>query len=784
MAGGRFSIEAIFSGKDRFSPMLGSIQAKTGRFATGLGGAFKDAGSAVDHFAERLKTAAIVGAGLGAVVGAGLMKIGEAGAGFEHQMTKVGAVMGMSRAQIGDLNKAAMSLGVSTQFSSTEVGQAMEMLARKGFSATEVLASIPGVLNAIAASGEGMAEVATVVGSSIRGFGLDASKAAHVADVLAFTSEKVGAHITDMGTALSIAAPTAKALGVSIEDTAAAVGLLQKIGLDSSTAGTATATMLAKISKPSKDAAEQMAAMGIKFKDAKGDMLAFRDVLGQFVKAGDKVGGNMQRMAFFAELVGLRGDKAALALSDMAKSGEFDTLASGLKTVDGTAARIAGLNLDDSTGSWKLLTSTVEVLNDKLWELKSGALRGVVDGANAWLQANQDLIVSGVDAWLGRTIPLVERFGHGFAHGFISAIGPLERVAGWAMKLADVAPGLNGAAAAGERFGRASGALLTVALGVKAVSFAMGGLNTVMNANPWTLALGGLVAIGTAAYVYREEVAKFAHEHKVLVGIVGGGAVVFLGFATAQRAVAAATWTLNGARVALAGATRITAAAETFFTGEITATAVATDGAAASFVAADLALGPFLLTLGAVAVALGAVVYEWQELQKVAGGHAWAGVASFLSGNGFYNGVDEAMNEDARRKYAAEHTGVAGAPAPIGPPALPGAPAVSGEASAPAPGVMPALVGAAAGGVDSADLKELIAALKQQQAQKARDRCEDARGDQGRGEADRLRIETAGHAHQVRRAGTMTRKGSRTAAERTGPHSLPGVETCYAPRSG
>src|SRR5690348_3743702 len=125
---GRFSIEAIFKGTDRFSPMLGSIQAKAGRFATGMGGALRDASSAVDHFAERLKTAAIVGAGLGAIVGAGLMKIGEAGAGFEQKITDVGAVMGKSRAQIGALEKEAMRLGVVTQFSATEVSEAMEMM--------------------------------------------------------------------------------------------------------------------------------------------------------------------------------------------------------------------------------------------------------------------------------------------------------------------------------------------------------------------------------------------------------------------------------------------------------------------------------------------------------------------------------------------------------------------------------------------------------------------------------------------------------------------------------
>ena len=396
----RFSIEAIFKGNDQISGTISKIQSKVSNFGSstrsvlqGVGEANAKIGASFEAMAHKAAGAALA---IGAVVGAGLAHVVHSGAEFEQEITNVGAVMGKTRSQIGDLEKAAMSLGVTTQFSSTEVSQAMEMMARKGFDSEEILKGIPGVLDAIAASGQGMAEVATVVGSSIRGFGLDASEASHVANVLAFTAEKTGATITDMGTALAIAAPTAKTLGVSLEDTAAAVGLLQRVGIDASTAGSSVATMLAKITKPSKEVSGQMTAMGIKFKDAKGNMLPFKDVLGQFGKASDKLGGNFDRMAFFAELVGLRGDKAALALTDMAKTGDFSKLTDGIKNVGDYAHKVATIRMDTTTGSWKLLTSTIEVLEAKLFQLKSGALRDVIDKTNAWVTANQALIVTKV----------------------------------------------------------------------------------------------------------------------------------------------------------------------------------------------------------------------------------------------------------------------------------------------------------------------------------------------------------------------------------------------------
>src|SRR5579862_2194606 len=111
---GRFTIEAIFKGTDRFSTMLGAIEARTGRFSRNVGGAINVANGAVNRLASGLAKVALVGGTVGTIFGAGLLKIGEAGAGFEHTMTRVGAVMGMSRAQIGDLEKEAMRLGVVT----------------------------------------------------------------------------------------------------------------------------------------------------------------------------------------------------------------------------------------------------------------------------------------------------------------------------------------------------------------------------------------------------------------------------------------------------------------------------------------------------------------------------------------------------------------------------------------------------------------------------------------------------------------------------------------------
>ncbi len=481
----RFSIEAIFNGVDRTSSIAQQIEKNIKRASGGIGGSLSKIGEINDKIAAGFMTiakhAAVAGAAVGAITFAGLSRIAHTGAEFEQTITNVGAVMGKTRGQIAGLEKAALSLGVSTQFSSSEVAEAMEFMARKGFDSEEILAGIPGVLNAVAASGEGMAEVATVVGSSIRGFGLEAKQAGYVANLLAFTAEKTGAKITDMGTALAIAAPTAKALGVSIDDTAAAVGLLQKTGIDASTAGSAVATMLAKISHPSKEAADKMRAMGVAFKDAKGDMLPFRDVLAQFVKAGGKAGGTMDKMSFFADLVGLRGDKAALGLERMTKSGEFDKLLESLKNTGNYAEKVAQIRLDTTMGSWKLLTSTIDTVEIALFGLENGPLRKVIDRVNDWVKANQELIVQDV-------------------RGFIKDVAEaLPKIVTWAERI-------------GSMIGVLGGFMLAVKLATGAVIL----FNLIADANPWVLLAYTLAILTALVVAFWPEIKK----HGEVIGAV------------------------------------------------------------------------------------------------------------------------------------------------------------------------------------------------------------------------------------------------------------------------
>src|SRR6478736_1064290 len=112
---GRFSIEATFKATDKMSRVVGQIESRMGRFASGFSSSMKSIDSASDKILGGLASVAKKAAEVGLIVGGAVAAVAghiiHTGADFEQSLTNVGAVMGKTRSQIGDLEKSAMSLG-------------------------------------------------------------------------------------------------------------------------------------------------------------------------------------------------------------------------------------------------------------------------------------------------------------------------------------------------------------------------------------------------------------------------------------------------------------------------------------------------------------------------------------------------------------------------------------------------------------------------------------------------------------------------------------------------
>jgi|GEM_PF-2170081 len=693
---GKFTLEAIFKGNDQLSKVFASIEGRAGRFSAGVSAGLKDIekinGKLLGGLSNIAKQAAAVGAVVGGIGVAAGFNVLKTGSDFEQAITNVGAVSLSTRKEIRALEDEALELGLKTKFTATEAANAMETMARAGFTNAEVLAGIPGLLSAAAAEGITPGEVTEVVAATIKGMRLAASETNRVADVFALASAKTKSSIMTLGESMATVSPVAAQLGVSVEDATAAVALLQDTGLDASVAGSAVATMLTNISKPSTEVAAKMKEFGITFKDAKGNMLPFVDVLKNIQIGAQKSGGNLDQMAFFSDLLGMRGQKAGLNLAKAFESGKFEELSKQLQGAAGSAEKMANIRIDTLQGDLTLLNSSIDIVKIGLTNLGSDGLRKVVQQTNNWVIANKSLIISKVQDFI------------------LDVAKALPTIVLWA-----------------ERIGKMVMVVGTFMLAIKIATGAMALFNAVAAVNPWVLLVYGIVALTAAVVAFWPEIKNhelaFRRAGLAIVAVttaVGAAAVaygVFLAVTNASTiatiayvgwvlvargamtiwtvatnlqniktiALTAVQWLQTAAVAAYNGVLGLGQAAMALFTGET----ITMSGAMTA------ALGPVL----ALVAALGALYLAKKandSLKEVTGGLGMGGIASEMWKQGTFSpftAVDEYQNQQARAK--------AGMPSDAAP-TVPGVPVIPG---------MPALPGMPAG----QDPQAMIAALLAQQ---------------------------------------------------------------------
>ena len=196
---------------------------------------------------------------------------------------RVKAISGSTGKEFEALSQQAKDLGASTSFSASEAAMGMENLASAGFSTSQIMSAMPGLLNLAASDALDLGTAADIAASTLNGFGLEASEAAHVADVLARAAADTNAGITDTGMAMKFIAPVASAMNISLEETTAAIGLLANAGIQGSSAGTVLRSALSHLAKPSKEAATLMEELGFNAYDAQGKMLPLKSIKSEFL---------------------------------------------------------------------------------------------------------------------------------------------------------------------------------------------------------------------------------------------------------------------------------------------------------------------------------------------------------------------------------------------------------------------------------------------------------------------------------------------------------------------
>lgn len=295
---------------------------------------------------------------------------------FEAQMSRVKAISGATGEEFAKLKEQAKQLGADTAFSATEAAEGMENLASAGFSTSEIIAAMPGMLDLAASSGEDLASSADIAASTLRGFGLEASSAGHVADVLAKNAAATNAAVADTGEAMKYVAPVAKSMGIEFEETAAAIGIMADAGIKGSQAGTTLRGALSRIAKPTKAMQETMDSLGLSFYDSNGKMKSLADITEMLETKMSGLTDEQKNQALIT-LFGQESLSGMMALMDRG-SGEVRKLTDEYKNCDGSAKDMAKTMQDNLSGAVEEFGGSVESLGIEIFENIEGPLKKAV----------------------------------------------------------------------------------------------------------------------------------------------------------------------------------------------------------------------------------------------------------------------------------------------------------------------------------------------------------------------------------------------------------------------
>lgn len=315
---------------------------------------------------------------------------------FEDAMTRVGSLARASDADLARLSETAQVLGRDTKYSATQAAEGMQFLAMAGYNVNQTIQAMPGMLNIANAGAVELGTAADIVSNVLSGFGMRAEETTRLGDVLANTFTRSNVNLEMLGETMKYVAPVSKATGVSLEMTAAAAGLLGNSGIQGSMAGTALRTMLSRLAAPMRKGQRALERLGVKTKDAAGNLRPLEDVLVDLQKKMSRYG-TATRQGMTTAIFGMEAATAATVLMGEAGSGALQKFSREVAK-QGTAQMIADKQAQTSVGRYLALKSAIEGTAIKIGNALLPALQRlsqriipVINSVTSWMEKNPEL---------------------------------------------------------------------------------------------------------------------------------------------------------------------------------------------------------------------------------------------------------------------------------------------------------------------------------------------------------------------------------------------------------
>ena len=444
--------------------------------------------------AASVTSAAITLAATGAAISAAFLFPVKQAADFEHAMSQVIAITHGTQAEIKSLADEAVQLGLVTKFTSTEIAEGMNYMARAGLTASQMIAALPAVVALATASETSMAETSGLLVSIIKGMGIGITDLTHVTDVLAYSSTHANQSLVEIGGAMKFVAPAAKATSTDINSLAAMLDVLALSGIKGHMAGTQLRQMMVELAKPTTAAQHELRDMGIVVTDITGKLRPMIDILQDLKNA------NMD-LEQAGKLFNARTATAVLTLAD--NIDEVKKLDAVNKGLIGTTQEMADIMVKNVIGAWVNFKATIQAFSEAVAGPLLVGVKAVIDGVNMLLQGLTKL------AEVLQPLPAIFLAVVGTAGAFFIALGGIGLAVGGAIRLLGflwqgvaLLTGAGGFAAAAEGSTAFAAGLGLLSAAAAMATAAFEGLVFVFTATPWGAIATMIGLAGYALYKY------------------------------------------------------------------------------------------------------------------------------------------------------------------------------------------------------------------------------------------------------------------------------------------
>lgn len=377
---------------------LNKLENANGGLTKSSGGLMGSLGGVTGGLTSMLGPAAMATAGI-ALVGAGLREVINTGMDFTKVMSNVKALTQANEEEFKRLNDAAISLGASTSFSSTQVAEAMANAAAGGLEVNEIIQAMPGFLDLAASSNTDLARAVEIGMAQMNAFGMSAKDMNKIVDMMSFTTVKSATGMEDLADGLNYIGANAHALKIPLQEVLALQGTLGDAGLKGSMATRSLSTSIQRLSAPTDKMATVMKSLNLQFFDSQGQFIGINNTVGLLE---NKMKGFTDEQKA-ATLSALFGNDAFSEWNILLQKGstELKNLTSQIENSQGTASKIAKTQLDNLSGDIEQFGGAWESLQLKIFNQGESGFRGLVQMATSFLTRLGD-------AWEYITEPLSE----------------------------------------------------------------------------------------------------------------------------------------------------------------------------------------------------------------------------------------------------------------------------------------------------------------------------------------------------------------------------------------